>query len=409
MVSSGTVSRKERDGRRLRILYALGPGDAVHTYREWKEGRDVTAETSITFSSQFFDYCLQTGTEAFAVSSHPRKDVVREGLFVVENRPKLFANSDGALYHLSQLHYAVSIVWTALRHRVDAAIVDSGTTHWFLLAPLRIARIPVIASMHNALWAPGFPPSRPARRLLLWLTGWFWRHIAQATICISPECERQVRTVAGKPRGRVFQHRAQFRPSLFESVAPGPPHELRPFRILFVGRVEENKGVFDLVAMADRLNALLPGQFEWHVCGHGSASAELARQVRARELGEVVFLLGKLDQRALRIEYGWSHLVVVPTRSDIGEGFSMVAAEAVLAKRPVVSSRVTPAIDVLGDAFVVAQPDDVESYVAAIRRLAEDRAEYSRRAAACAAVQQQFLDPENGLRAALARAIASLG
>jgi len=118
--------------------------------------------------------------------------------------------------------------------------------------------------------------------------------------------------------------------------------------------------------------------------------------------------LGKLDQGALRNEYGWAHLVVVPTRSDIGEGFSMAAAEAVLAQRPVVSSKVTAAIDVLGDAFVVAQPDDVESYVAAIRRLAEDRAEYDRRAAACMAAQQQFLDPENGLRVALTRAIASV-
>jgi len=395
--------------RLRRVLYALGPGDAVHSYRVWREGREFTAETAMTGSGQFFDYCRQTGTQAFAVSSHPRRDVVREGLFVVENRPKRLADAGGALFHLSQLHYAVSILWTALRERPDVVIVDSGTTHWFLLAPLRIARIPVIASLHALLWPPGFPPARPSRRLVLWLAGWFWRHIAQATICVSPELERQVYTVAGKPRGRVFQYRAQYRRLLFESVAPRPPHELRPFRVLFVGRVEANKGVFDLLAMAARLDALLPGQFEWHVCGHGSASTELARQVRAGGLDDVVFLLGKLDQTALRNEYGWAHVVVVPTRSDIGEGFCMVAAEAILARRPVVSSGVTAAIDVLGDAFVAAQPDDVESYVAAIRRLAEDRAEYDRRAAACVAAQHQFLDPENGLRVALARAIASVG
>ena len=86
----------------------------------------------------------------------------------------------------------------------------------------------------------------------------------------------------------------------------------------------------------------------------------------------------------------------------------MVSAEAVLAGRPVVSSSVNPAIDVLGDAFVAAQPDDVDSYVAAIRRLAEDGADYARRVAACTAVQQPFVDSENGLCAALARAIASL-
>src|SRR5207248_9544758 len=210
----------------------------------------------------------------------------------------------------------------------------------------------VVASLHNVLWPPGFRPFRLTRRILLHLDGWFWRHIAQATICVSPECERQVRVVARRPRGGVFQYRAQFRRSFFAAIAPPPPHEVRPFRVLFVGRVEANKGVFDLLAMADRLNALLPRQFEWHICGHGTASTELARQVHARGLDDVVFLLGKLDQGALRNEYGWAHLVVVPTRSDIGEGFSMAAAEAVLAQRPVVSSKVTAAIDVLGDAFV---------------------------------------------------------
>ncbi len=345
-----------------RILYALGPGDAVHAYREWREGRDVSSETSVTFSGQFFDYCRGSGTEAIVLSAHPRREVVRDGLFLVENRPKRWANGRGAVYHASQLHYAASILWTALRHRAQAVIVDSGTTDWFLLAPL----------------------------------------------CVSPECERQVRMVARRPRGGVFQYRAQFRRSSFASIPPPPPHAVRPFRVLFVGRVESSKGVFDLLEMAERLNASLPGLFEWHVCGDGGAAVELARRVRASGLDRTVLLLGKLDRRALAREYGWAHVVLVPTRSDFCEGLPMVSAEAVLAGRPVVSSSVNPAIDVLGDAFVAAQPDDVDSYVAAIRRLAEDGADYARRVAACTAVQQPFVDSENGLCAALARAIASL-
>jgi len=391
-----------------RILYAVGPGDAVHAYREWREGRDVSSETSLTFSGQFFDYCRGTGTEAIVLSAHPRREVVRDGLFLVENRPKRWANGRGAVYHASQLQYAASILWTALRHRADAVVVDSGTTDWFLLAPLRMARVQVVASLHNVLWPPGFRPFRLTRRILLHLDGWFWRHIAQATICVSPECERQVRVVARRPRGGVFQYRAQFRRSFFASIAPPPPHEVRPFRVLFVGRVESNKGVFDLLEMAERLETALPGRFEWHVCGEGGAAAELARHVRAGGLGRAVLLLGKIDRRALAREYGWAHVVVVPTRSDFCEGLPMVSAEAVLAGRPVISSSVNPAIDVLGEAFVAAQPDDVDSYVAAIRRLAEDGEDYARRVAACAAAQRPFVDSENGLSAALARAIASL-
>src|SRR2546423_5928869 len=59
-----------------RILYALGPGDAVHAYREWREGRDVSSETSLTFSGQFFAYCRGTGTRAIVLSAHPRRQVV---------------------------------------------------------------------------------------------------------------------------------------------------------------------------------------------------------------------------------------------------------------------------------------------------------------------------------------------
>ena len=121
-----------------------------------------------------------------------------------------------------------------------------------------------------------------------------------------------------------------------------------------------------------------------------------------------MLLLGKLDRLALAKEYSWAHVVLVPTRSDFCEGLPLVSAEAVLAGRPVVSSSVNPAVDVLGDAFVAARPDDVDSYLTAIRRLAEDGADYARRVAACRAVQQPFFDSENGLRAALTRAISSL-
>lgn len=391
-----------------RILYALGPGDAVSAYRAWKQGRDLPSETSVTFSSQFFEYCRQTGTRGFAISSHPRSETVEDELLRVENRPKRLANRGGVLYHLSQLLYAATIVSAALRRRADAVIVDSGTTHWFLLTPLTLARIPVVASLHNVLWPPGFAPSDRARRLLLRLDGWFFRRCADATVCVSPECERQVRAVAGQPKGPLFQYRALFQPSLFASVTEPPPHGERPFRILFAGRVERSKGVFDVATMAERLDSP-PSGFEWRVCGDGSAAAELARHVRARGLESTVRMMGKLDQRALRSQYEWAHLVIVPTRSDFCEGLAMASAEAVLAGRPVLSSAVNPAVDVLGDAVVPARPDDVDSYVAAIRRLAGDRAEYERRVAACGQVRQQFLDAENGLRAALSRAIASLG
>ena len=93
---------------RLRVFYALGPGDVVDAYRKWSGGIDYTAETSLTFSGQFFDFCKAHGVQAYAVSSHSARELLRDGPFVVENRPKLFSDPHGLLFHLNQIWYGLS-------------------------------------------------------------------------------------------------------------------------------------------------------------------------------------------------------------------------------------------------------------------------------------------------------------
>lgn len=393
-----------------RVLYALGPGDIVRAYAVWKDGQDVVTETSLSFSSQFLDLCQKLDLETWAISSHPRTALLRDGRFTLENRPKPLAGGTGLRYHLSQALYALSLVRTARRVRADVAVVDTFTTHWFLLSLFRVVGIPVVASLHGALWPRGFPPRRTKDRLILWLDKWlFWRFAAAATICVSPECGRQARLLQKGREQPVFQHRAQYRPGLFASVPPAPRLDVRPLRLLFAGRVEPEKGALDLVEMAAQLDALLPGAVEWHVCGWGTAAGAVAAQVRERGLEGRFVLRGQLEQSALLAEYAWAHAVVVPTRSECSEGLPMAAAEAVLAGRPVVLSGVCPAIEVLGEACAEASPDDPSSYAQVIRRLLTDPGEYGRRAAACAGARDQFLDGSQGLSAALEKALRAVG
>ena len=67
-----------------------------------------------------------------------------------------------------------------------------------------------------------------------------------------------------------------------------PPIERGPFRVLFNGRVEANKGVFDLVSIAASLAATRPGEFHFDVCGDGSALEELRIEVVGRDLQDLV-------------------------------------------------------------------------------------------------------------------------
>jgi len=174
---------------------------------------------------------------------------------------------------------------------------------------------------------------------------------------------------------------------------------------MYAGRIERYKGVFDVVAMAATLQERRPGRFEWEMCGEGSVLEELRQAVREAGLEPIIKIHGALDRHQMSLAYGRAHVVVVPTRSNCSEAFAMVAAESVLAGRPFVASRIVPASEVLADACIAAQPDDVESYVGAIESLASDKALYDRKSRACSELSKQFLDPSFGLESAVGRAL----
>lgn len=391
----------------LRILYAAGPGDLVDTHRLSKEGKQAPFEMAIGCSEMFLDWCERTGAEAHLISCNSRREIFRDGCYVVENRPRSASFwSNGLRHHLASVAYGLGIVRTALRERPNVVIVDSGTTHWIVFSLLNLLSIPVIAVLHNTLWPAGYPPKRRSARLLIALDGWFFRRFAAATVCVSPECERQVRLVAGEPKGPIFQSRSQFRRGFLDILPAPPPHELRPFRILYVGRIEESKGVFLILSMAEELERQMPGQVVWKIFGHGGASEELARQVEQRKLGNLIEIAGKLFPEKAREAYGWAHATVVPTTSQFNEGLAMTAVEANLSGRPSVLSAVVPAGEVLGGAAIVVPADNVDGFVTAFKRLIIEPSYYDAHRRAPEAVQEQFYDLSQGLAAVLGRAIS---
>ena len=178
---------------RTKIFYAAGPGDVVDSYRNWCAGASVDTETQLTLSGQFFDFCRDHGLQAYAVSSHSSCGLLRDGPFIVENRPKLISRPYGLSYHLIQILSGLSLIGSALRFGVHVVVVDSGATHWFMLSLLKLARVRVVASIHNTFWPNGFLPTSGLRRTVVALDGWFWRNCADATLCVSPECRARWR------------------------------------------------------------------------------------------------------------------------------------------------------------------------------------------------------------------------
>jgi glycosyltransferase involved in cell wall biosynthesis len=307
---------------------------------------------------------------------------------------------------MAQVWYGLRVVGWAIAERPDVVVADSGTTEWIALAPLRFLGIPVIAVLHNTLWPMGYRQRRWKGRLLLKASGIFFRHVASATVGVSPECARQVREIAGKPRGPVLECRAQFRAGFLERVAPVGGGGRFPFHVLFLGRFENIKGIYLIVLLAQQLEAEHPGAFRWKMVGSGVEFEQLKQSIVNVGVEHVMQVEGSLPSEAAAVEtMGWAHAMIVPTMNDFCEGLAMTAAECVLAGRPVVVSEVVPAWEVLGGAALKAEAGSVSSFADALKRLAFEPGCYEACQRATLAVRGQFYDRSRGLGNVLGRAV----
>lgn len=379
----------------------------MRAHRSWRAGDPDSREISKTFSGQVADYCEASGVRAYFVSPHPDAALVEDGGFLIEHRPKLPPDATGLRYHLRELRYGVGLAHSARKFRADVAVIDSGASSFPTMLLFRLFGMSVVCVLHNALWPKGHPPKRLSERVQLWFSGLFFRYGVDAVIGVSPECNRQVELLTqGKPP-RLFEARAQFWPATFESVAD-PPSFDSPFVVLYVGRIERTKGVFDIVEMATQLEKRSPGRFRFEIWGDGEALGELRELIDDRGLAEIVRAPGYLLPGQASAARARSHVGLVPTRSNFNEGMAMTAIESILARRPLVASSAVPAVEVLRSASIECPTDDVNSFVDALASLAADQSHYCEMVKACEGLRGGFFDPQQGLEAAIRSAIDSM-
>lgn len=375
--------------KKIDIMYVEGPGDIVNSFCLWSNKENLLAETSKTYSGQFFDFCAKKKLSAYVVSFHHEKKIKVTENFYVENRPKTIFGK-GVLYHLSQVVYGLRIVALALRYRPKYLDVTSGVTYWFVLSPLKLFGIKIVPHMHNCLWPLGFPPTGFIGRCLLKLDGWFFKYIAAMSVCVSPTICQQIEKVSNERAGPTYQFKPQFYRNDFNSLSSCiQPHNKKPFKIVFAGRVERNKGVFDLLEVIEQLKS---EGLTIEINGEGGALDELRKESKKKGLNDAFLINGNLERPELIEAYLSAHVVIVPTRSDFHEGLAKVAVEGVLLNRPVICSSVVPAVDVLHGAVVKVPADQVDAYVQCIRRLMSDRDYYQSLSQSCEPLKEQFFD-----------------
>lgn len=398
----------------MRLFFAMGPGDTVQDARSSRNLADSRlgevrhGETSITFSGQLIRLLEARGHHAVLVSSHPRADSLEIGGITLMNLPRDRDGARGVAFYWSRIVYAWRLADIARRTRAELAIIDSGTTSPFALWLFRRHGIPVAVNFHNVRWAQGYAPTGGVAGIVRALDSFFFRNGATAALGCSPACADQAR-VDGADALPFYGWTAQYSAEGFPSPSAPSTSPEDPLRLLFVGRVEENKGVFDLIDIARGLRHRQLGHAHITICGNGSALGALREAVAVSDVADMITIRGRLERTDLLQAYADSSLVIVPTRSDFTEGMPLVCAEAMLALRPVLASKVTNAVPVLGAAMLEAIPDDPASYVTQIARFANDPALRAQLAEATIAARAQFLDRRRSYAAAIDALLGDVG
>ncbi|MBD0344373.1 MAG: glycosyltransferase family 4 protein [Coleofasciculus sp. Co-bin14] len=383
----------------LRILYTAGPGDVIGTYSHWVEGQDDPSQVSLTWSGQFYQVCRALDAQAYVISSCGDRKFLRDDRFLIEHRPNPLHSSSGIIYHLGQLWYGLRVIASAVRFRANVAVVGNGTTHWFVLSLLPWLGIQVIPSLQCVLWCK-YAPRPKAQELILRFSRKLFAKDCFAILAMSEDIAEQVMQIAaGQPRP-IVKYLPCYRRTEFAHV--GEPDERRsPFRVMFAGRIERNKGVFDLLEIAKRMKALGRQDITFDLCGNGSELESLRLAAKQAGVDSSFVCHGHCNKPQMRQMFNQAHVVIVPTRTDFIEGFNQVVAESVLSGRPVVTSAVCPALSYVRDAVVEVPPDDTKGYADALLKLCDDRTFYEEKRQGCLGLQEQFYDTSQSWGAAL--------
>ncbi len=331
-----------------------------------------------------------TGTDA---QTHPTTDELRERVRVVavaEDPGHLEFERDLLAWSLAMGHGMLRCALT----RLSGWRPDVVHAHDWLVAHPAIALadalgVPLVATLHAteagryAGWLSS-PVSRQVHSIEWWLA-----NRADSVITCSAAMRAEVTELFELDPARVRVLHNGITPRDWhvgpERVAAarrryGPRGE--PL-LLYFGRLEYEKGVQDLVAALPRVRRTHPGT-TLLVAGTGTARDQLVEAARAARVRRSVRLLGHLSDDALAVTLAAADAVVLPSRY---EPFGIVALEAAAAGAPLVASSAGGLGEIVEDGVtgVSFAPGDVGGLAAAVRRVLDDPAAATRRAAAARA------------------------
>lgn len=271
---------------------------------------------------------------------------------------------------------------------------DIVHVHWPLphaiqgLAAKRAAALPTVLSFHGVelTWARQFPPFRPFLRGVIRRADAVTANSEYTAGMIRSIYDRDVRLI---PFGATLSQKVVKAP---RSRKPGDS-----FRLLFVGRLVERKGVHYLLDAIAKLRKSHPASLT--IVGDGPWRARLAERTARLGLDDVVRFEGFVANEELARHFETCDAFVLPAVIDAKgdtEGLGVVLVEALAYGRPVIATAAGGIVDVIrdGETGTLVPPGDADALAAAIAEYIE-RPEFAQQLAAAgsAHVQANFSWP----------------
>ncbi len=396
----------------MRVAYLAGSGDVWTLYRTLAAGRRDELTSHVGYSELMLRACIAVGaSDLLALTTHEGGDrfAFERGGTNVELRHMKdhFRGKRSLAFHAASLAMAADLRGPLAEFAPDVLVVPDDPPRAVAVEVMRPRGCEVIRVHHCALWPPLVGSGR-LQQTLQSLDGRAMRSRFAAVLTSSSTVSRQIREVYG-PDVPIAEFLPHYDAQLHRVEQPLPPLD-GDLRAIYIGRVEADKGVFDLVEAALLLRRRGITGVSFDVCGVGGALAELDTAVKRNDLGSTVRLHGWCDRPRLAEVLGSAHMGIVPTRSELNEGFNQACIEMILAGRPVLTSRAIPAAEYVREATVVVAPDDPRAYADALDALCAEPDRVVAMHHACRSAGEKFLVEDTSFSAALQhcfRAIAS--
>ncbi|BBX66125.1 glycogen synthase [Mycobacterium saskatchewanense] len=327
------------------------------------------------------------GTDA---STHPTTDEVVEGVRVIAaaHDPHEFTfGTDMMAWALAMGHAMIragmSLKSPQTPGRNRPWRPDVVHAHDWLVAHPAIALaqfydVPVVSTIHateagrHSGWVSG-PISRQVHALESWLV-----RESDSLITCSASMADEVTELFGPGLAGITVIRNGIDAARWTFAARRP--RTGPAELLYLGRLEYEKGVHDAIAALPRIRRTHPGTM-LTIAGEGTQQEWLVEQARKHKVLKATRFVGHLDHAELLAVLHRADAAVLPSHY---EPFGIVALEAAAAGTPLVTSNIgglgEAVID--GHTGVSCPPRDVSALASAVRRVLDDPDAAQRRARA---------------------------